>query len=622
MTREELLEKIDSGEWDDIEFKAARDDASRHAIKAVSAFANAGGGKIVFGVAEDSGALSITGVSDVDKTQNDFLTQIRNRERISAALQVEAERHKFDEGWVIVFHVPEAPRNEKPVYLSGDIRQSYIRKGAANYKCRENEIEEFLRNRENTLYDEELIDVDPEEFFDAEALHWYRDKINLMRPDADSDVDDVSFLRSKGFLRPENGRGRLLPTRAAVLIFGKPLHVFDQTPRMIVDLKAYGHAMGAYSESKRYRDREPVEDNLVNSLRTILAFFEKHTNRPFAIDPSTLQRVDDPPESESFREAAVNILIHQDYGRDTLHATIKIFEDGVEFKNPGNSFSSRENLLDPGEKEIRNPRIATAFRRIGFSEQEGAGLPDIFSNWRRLGYVPPEIENDKGERTFRLWLSRERLLGEEHIRIMDELCIPHPTPEAYVFAYLLSRDDASMVDVKALTGLHSAAALKVVGNLEERGIVTRWPGVSPSFRLADHFAGLRVDRGSATGSTPGADFGWAAVRGVEGATSSGSILGSNRDRADPTERLSKAQLAIVKHSGEAQSLVELMQATGASHRGHFKKRHLDPLVALGLLRMTEPDSPNSPAQKYVLTRAGLQIRQLAFGSDLGGRTLV
>ena len=614
MTREELLEKIDSGEWDDIEFKTARDDAPKNAIKAVSAFANAGGGKIVFGVAENGGALSITGVSDVDRTQSDFLTQIRNGERVSAVLPVEAQRHKFDEGWVIVFDIPEALRNEKPVYLNGDIRQSYIRKGAANYKCREIEIEEFLRNRESTLYDEQMIDVGPEEFFDAEALHWYRGMINMRRPDAHNGADDVSFLRSKGFLLPENGRGRLLPTRAAVLVFGKPPYVFDQTPRMIVDLKAYGRAMDAYSTSKRYKYRQNVEDNLVNSLRAILAFFENHTDHPFAIDRATLQRIDDPPENDSFREAAVNILVHQDYGRDTLHATIKIFEDGIEFRNPGNSFASRESLLDPGEKEIRNPRIATAFRRIGFSEQEGAGLPDIFSNWRRLGYVPPEIENDKGERTFRLRLRKERLADDDRLRIMGNIGIPHPTPESHVVAYLLSRGEASLVDAKALTGLDNAAARRVVGNLETQGIVKRRAGRASIFRLAGRFARLRVDRGSATGLTPDTNFDWASVPHVEGATSSGSILGATGNRVDPAGWLTQAQRAIVELSEEPLSLTELMQATGAGHRGHFKKKHLDPLIARGLVEMTDPDSPKSPAQKYRLTRMGLQIRQRVFGS--------
>lgn len=602
MTREGLLEKIKFGEWSDIEFKASRDDASKNALKAVSAFANAKGGCVVFGVTEDRGVFSITGVSDADKIQRDFLTQVRNE--VSATLEIEPERHEFDEGLIIVFKVPEARRSEKPVYLNGDFRESYIRRGTSNFKCRDIEVAQFIRNRGNNPYDDELVDVDPEEFFDTEALNWYRERVRDGRTDARRDADDISFLRSKGFLRHGEGQSRLQPTRAAVLIFGKLPYVMDQVPRAIVDLKAYSHAIGQPTSS-RYTDREIVEDNLVNSFREILAFFRRHTNRPFSIDPETLQRVDDPPENESFREAAVNLLIHQDYGVTWPPARIRIFEDGIEFKNPGESFASQEYLLDPGEKEVRNGRIATAFRRIGFSEQEGAGLPDIFSNWRRLGYVPPTIENDKGESTFRLWLSKELVVSDEHIHIMEGAGIFHPTHESLVFAYLLSRGEVSILDVMALTGLHKEEAFGITDKLEAQGIVMRRESTPPSFHLAGRFAGLSTDRGSATGAVLGQI--------TEDIESSG-VPGFDMNRVGPAEWLTEAQISIVENCDVPQSLAELMQATGAGHRGYFRKRHLAPLIARGLLRMTDPDSPTSPAQKYALTRMGLDFKRRALGS--------
>ena len=448
------------------------------------------------------------------------------------------------------------------------------------------------------------VELDLRTFFDADALRWYRKRTDAGKADAGGALDDVAFLRGAGLLA--QAQGRLLPTRAAVLLFGRPEHVVDQVPRMIAVLKAYGPGVVAFDASSRFRVREVVEDNLVNSLRAILDFFDRNTDRPFCIDSATLQRIDDPHENASYREAVFNLLVHQDYARVSAHAKIGIFADGVEFTNPGNSFAPPEDLLDAGAKEARNPLIAAAFRRLGLVQRKSGGLPGVFENWRRLGYAPPEIENDKGGRTFRIRLLKERLASDERLRFMGEVGIPHPTHESCVFALLLCRGAASLADIKATTGLNTSAALRIAGSLEARGIATRLAGAAPGLRLSDPFAWPYAECGSAMGQASGG--------GLRGVAETGSILGSGASRADPAGWLTQAQRTIVELSEEPRSLTELMQAAGAGHRGHFKKKHLDPLIALGLVGMTDPDSPKSPAQKYRLTRMGLQIRQRVFGS--------
>jgi len=50
MTKDELLARLQSIEWSDIEFKEAAKDAPKNALSTVSAFANTAGGHLVFGV--------------------------------------------------------------------------------------------------------------------------------------------------------------------------------------------------------------------------------------------------------------------------------------------------------------------------------------------------------------------------------------------------------------------------------------------------------------------------------------------------------------------------------------------------------------------------------------------
>lgn len=60
-----------------------------------------------------------------------------------------------------------------------------------------------------------------------------------------------------------------------------------------------------------------------------------------------------------------------------------------------------------------------------------------------------------------------------------------------------------------------------------------------------------------------------------------------------------------------------MTALGAVNRVHFKKRHLDPLLQTGIARMTNPENPRAPNQRYVLTGAGAAIKAAGAGMHEG-----
>ena len=65
-------------------------------------------------------------------------------------------------------------------------------------------------------------------------------------------------------------------------------------------------------------------------------------------------------------------------------------------------------------------------------------------------------------------------------------------------------------------------------------------------------------------------------------------------------RLTSRQRAIVEACDVPRSMAELMQRAGVSHRSHFRRKHLKPLLEAGLVRMTNPDNPRAPNQKYVV----------------------
>lgn len=55
------------------------------------------------------------------------------------------------------------------------------------------------------------------------------------------------------------------------------------------------------------------------------------------------------------------------------------------------------------------------------------------------------------------------------------------------------------------------------------------------------------------------------------------------------------------------SAAELMEKLSLKHRPTFRTNYLNPALSAGLIEMTAPDSPNSPAQKYFLTAKGKRL---------------
>ena len=174
MEKAELIDRLKGYEWKDIEFKEARGDVPKNAYETVSAFSNTEGGSLVFGVRDGVGGFEIVGVLNIDKVQNDFLSALRGGQKLNRVIAVDERLIEDDDKVLLVFHVPEAHRRDKPIYLRGDIRKSYIRRGAGDEQCTAAEIERLLRDATDERHDGGTVDLDPECCFDDASLRWYR----------------------------------------------------------------------------------------------------------------------------------------------------------------------------------------------------------------------------------------------------------------------------------------------------------------------------------------------------------------------------------------------------------------------------------------------------------------
>ena len=209
---------------------------------------------------------------------------------------------------------------------------------------------------------------------------------------------------------------KLYPTRASILIFGSPPAIHQMLPRPTLDVQWIPSGFDDPLPDIRWLDRVVLEDNLIVTWRGLVSRYMQKAEKPFRIDPHTLLRNDAPPEYRVFREAAINLLIHQDYASHGFKAVIKFYDDVIQFWNPGDVFGNADELLEPGEKEVRNPQIVAAFRRLGLCEQAGTGLRMVFDQWRALGHPVPEYENDRSRKAFEIRLPlRQNQVGTRSV---------------------------------------------------------------------------------------------------------------------------------------------------------------------------------------------------------------
>ena len=619
MERNELIERLKGYEWSDIEFKRAQRDVPQSAYETVSAFSNTEGGWLVFGVKDGAGDFEIVGVLEVDKVQNDFLSALRSGQKLNRVVTAKEHLIEDDGKALLIFHIPEARRHDKPVYLNGDIRKSFIRRGAGDEQCTEVEIERLLRDASDERYDGESLDLDPECCFDIGSVHWYRKLFEDRNPGYDSTQTHLEFLHHWGLV-VEMG-GRLRPTRAAILLFGAAPALRQELPRPVVD---WQWSRGESSEEladERWSDRLIIEDNLVETWKALVDRYLHRAEKPFSVDPETLRREDIPPDYVAFRETAINLLIHQDYADHTRKPTIRFFDDRTIFWNPGDGFLSKDELFEPGEREVRNPRIVGAFRRIGLSEQAGTGIRAIFNNWGQLGHVPPIIENDKARKAFQLTLLKEELLSKEQLLFQASLGVRLNDAEAKAFAFACREGELRQRDVHAVTGLSGTDARAILGRLSVQGLVLPLEAAeTPVFVVAEHLreqidqryktqpeqqdlSTIQVDPPSTNLVTDQVDP---------------ELSRLVTDQASKLQELDGAAWKIVMFCDVPRSMADIMGELGLTHRTFFRRNHLDPLLASGVMRMTHPDQPNHPDQAYVLTEAGaaLKVRHMSGSREM------
>ena len=598
MKKEELLHRLSGVEWNDWEVKEASRDVPNNAYETVSAFANTAGGYLVFGVRESDDAFEVVGVIEVDKVQSAFLNTIRSGQKLSKIIDVTESLVHCDGNNALVFYIPEAHRRDKPIFLNGDLRKAFVRRGSSDQHCTPDQIKAFLRDADSIPFDCHILsDLDLETCFNSNSVGWYRSVFATKAANYDPNANDFDFLHAKGFIQERDGRR--FATRAAILLFGSEAAVRQVLGRPLVTCYKLSTNREDPQPDERWADRIVLEENLVETWRSINEWYLRHAEKPFSLDSKTLLRIDAPPDQEVFREAAVNLLIHQDYSDRSRIPTIKFFRDAAVFYNPGHAFASDSELLVPGDKEVRNQLVRTGFRLVGFGEQAGTGIPVMMRAWQQLGYLPPKIQNDKEQRSFEVSMVRELLLSDEQLFFQGSLGVTLTTAEARLFAYACRQQQVTEAEAKTVVSLPTGETRKLLEKLVVQALLATAPSGS-HWVLADHlrerFADLRKPTEERSLVSDQASKVPASL------VSDQAVL-----ERKPLSALSKVQMRIIELCAAPRTMADLLENLGVTNRTFFRRSHLAPLIESGILQLRYPENPRHPSQAYLLTDVGQRL---------------
>ncbi len=387
MTKEELLDRLNDIEWDDFEVKEASGGIPKSMWETVSAFSNTTGGWIILGVRETKvrsvSTYEIIGLEKAEKMEQDIISTLRSVSKFNVPILATAQLLDFDGKPVLAFHIPVSAN--KPVYFGNNLNNTFVRVGSGDQRATDIEIDILMREKTFGMKSEMEVDGTGFKDLNTQSLQTYRRRIKDYNPDFRyNDLDDEDFCVKAGII----SRGKL--TYGGLLMLGKGDVVQKYVPHFWID---YIEIPGTtYSDADcRYTYRMPEQENIWEYFKVLLQRLRLYVDNPFMAGPDGFS-----PEDNSqlycLREGLVNLLAHADYF-SPMHSTIRVFNDRIEFQNPGR-FAVRISDKPGKVKSVpRNPNIIAFFRYARQGENAGYGIDKIM-RWTKLTGLEVDFESD------------------------------------------------------------------------------------------------------------------------------------------------------------------------------------------------------------------------------------
>ena len=418
---------IKDRETAEIEYKSAKGGFPKSFWETYSAFANTHGGTIVLGVKEKDGLFSLNSLTDddLDKLQKDFWSGVHNKNTINACLLKnddvevgEIEGHK-----VILFHIPQAQRDQRPIHCTQDAFNGTFRRNyEGDYLCGNAEVRRMFADADIIRpADGRILKNYSWDDIDIPSFEQYRRLFATAKPSHPwHTLSNDELMRKLGGYRKDRETGEEGFTLAGILMFGKYDSIKDQTcaPNFFPDYKE----IPADTTSTRWIDRiypdGSWEANLFQFYRRVLPKLQQVIPTPFRLEGN--QRKDETLAHESLREAFANLCVHADYSEESSLLVYR-YPHRIVFSNPGVMLISKQQYYQGGESVCRNTSLQQMFMMIGSAEKAGSGVDKILKGWETLNWKRPYPIEKTQPNKVELVMPLESLLDEKVLAELDRL---------------------------------------------------------------------------------------------------------------------------------------------------------------------------------------------------------
>lgn len=377
MTREEIL----AGESKNVEFKVSRPEKSIKYMKSVVAFTNGKGGRIVFGI--DDETREIVGIPE----ENVF----REMDAITNAISDSCEPvivpdiylQTIDNKNIIIVEISSG--KQKPYYIKQDgiTDGVYVRVSGTSRKADRSMTQELYYESEGRSYDTVIrrdVPISDEEIeklcIEMKQVARSKCKDDMQR----ENVKDVTknVLLNWGILA-EDEDGSVHPTNAYIFLTGQDAFLskiqcgmFKGTTRAVfVDKREY--------EGPLWQQAEEAFQFVLRNIRLGARIEGLYRQDIYELPP------------DSIRELIINALMNCSFLKPS-HIQVAIFDDRLEITSPGGLMPGVTiERMKEGYSQIRNRALAHAFSYMNLIEGWGTGIPRLLREMKEYGLAEPEF---------------------------------------------------------------------------------------------------------------------------------------------------------------------------------------------------------------------------------------
>lgn len=387
-------------------------------LKTVSAYANYGTGRILFGILDNGTECGIINpakaCTDIENKINDSIDPVP-----SYTLSINEANS------VITLQVEEGIH--KPYFYKS---KAYVRNDSATIEVDRVELKRLILEGENSAY-EELISEKQDLSFEI-LEHMLNERIGI-------DLFSLDTLKTLELY--DNRKGYNI---AAQLLSDK-----NNYPG--IDIARFGESVNVILDRETFSN-----ESILLQYEQAMKLFSKYYSYE-EIKGSLREKKEIIPEA-AFREVIANALVHRTWDVNT-HINVSMFSDRIEVASPGGlpKGIDKEEYLMGGISIPRNYIIGNVFFRLKIIERFGTGIRRIKDLYSNSSIKPQFIVSDNMIKVILPAFSNKVNLSEDYTKVYE----------------MLKKQSLASSAIISSTGFGKNKTVMILNELVEKGYIKK-----------------------------------------------------------------------------------------------------------------------------------------------------